>query len=396
MTNLSTIIADNNVLTESSTNTVTNKSIDAGQLTGSVAMARLGSGTASSSTFLRGDGTFAAAGLNHFTDSQDTTDPPNGTIPVNAISASGTATNIDLSAKPKGTGAITRDIADNGTTGGEKRGEYAVDFQGHRTNANRVAAGNYSFLGGGSTNGAFAPYSVVSGGYGNYTQASADYSTVVGGRENDATGDYSISGGRGVSATGRYSVGLGYNNTASGTYAAALGYSGTADGSASTTVGYNADAKLRYSILCVGTDQDPGLGNVHQTCFQTLAGQTVSTGSSNDTTQLMAHDTSSANYQYMNRIDSNQAYAFKILVVGRIGGGGTQAAWEITGLVERTFTAAFEGTPIKTAIAASSGASAWDANAVIVSSQALGVEVTSGPGQTVYWTASIWTSETDN
>lgn len=395
MTNLSTIIADNNVLTETSTNTVTNKSIDASQLTGSVAMARLGSGTADSSTFLRGDGTFAAAGLNHFTDSQDTTNPPNGTIPVNALSASGTASNIDLAAKPKGTGALTRDIADNTTTGGEKRGAYAVDFQGHRTNANRAAQGDYSFVGGGSTNGAFADYSVVSGGYGNYTQAGADYGTVVGGRENDATGDYSISGGRGVSATGNYSFGAGYDNTASGFASVALGYSGISDGTGSTTVGYNADAKARYGALCVASDQDPGLGNVHQTCFQTLGGRTYNTSAA-DTVKLMAHDSGSILPQYMNRIDNNQAYAFKILVVGRQAGGTTSAAWEITGLIERTTLAAFIGTPIKTAIAASSGTSNWDANAIVHNYSALGVEVTSGANEQVYWSASIWTSETDN
>ena len=50
------------VVTTTGTQTLTNKSIDASQLTGTVATSNLGSGTASSSTFLRGDQTYAAAG----------------------------------------------------------------------------------------------------------------------------------------------------------------------------------------------------------------------------------------------------------------------------------------------------------------------------------------------
>ena len=54
----SEVLSDIGAITASSTDTLTNKSIAATQLTGTVATARLGSGTASSSTFLAGDQTY--------------------------------------------------------------------------------------------------------------------------------------------------------------------------------------------------------------------------------------------------------------------------------------------------------------------------------------------------
>lgn len=60
LTNLGAV-ASGGALGTPSSGTLTNcTSIPAGQLTGSVATARLGTGTASSSTYLRGDSTFAA------------------------------------------------------------------------------------------------------------------------------------------------------------------------------------------------------------------------------------------------------------------------------------------------------------------------------------------------
>jgi len=50
------------VVTTTGTQTLTNKSIAATQLTGTVATSNLGTGTADSTTFLRGDQTYAAAG----------------------------------------------------------------------------------------------------------------------------------------------------------------------------------------------------------------------------------------------------------------------------------------------------------------------------------------------
>ena len=50
------------VVTTTGTQTLTNKSIVASQLTGTVATSNLGTGTADATTFLRGDQTYAAAG----------------------------------------------------------------------------------------------------------------------------------------------------------------------------------------------------------------------------------------------------------------------------------------------------------------------------------------------
>ena len=55
----SEVLSDIGAITASSTDTLTNKSIVATQLTGTVPTARLGSGTASSSTYLRGDSSWA-------------------------------------------------------------------------------------------------------------------------------------------------------------------------------------------------------------------------------------------------------------------------------------------------------------------------------------------------
>ena len=64
-----------NVVTTDGTQTLTNKSIVASQLTGTVATSNLGTGTADATTFLRGDNTFATAGLTGVT-----TDSGNVTI----------------------------------------------------------------------------------------------------------------------------------------------------------------------------------------------------------------------------------------------------------------------------------------------------------------------------
>jgi hypothetical protein len=51
------------VVTTTGTQTLSNKTIDATQLTGTVATSNLGTGTADATTFLRGDNSFASAGI---------------------------------------------------------------------------------------------------------------------------------------------------------------------------------------------------------------------------------------------------------------------------------------------------------------------------------------------
>ena len=142
-----------------------------------------------------------------------------------SIASDGTDANIGIAIVPKGTGAITAQIPDGTTTGGNARGSNAVEFQ-TRNIAGRIASGNNS---------------VIAGGFNNF--ASASLSAVLGGSINLATGNNScIGGGTQNTATATNSVISGGNNH-------------RADGTSSTVSGGAAcQATADYSTVSGGRE----------------------------------------------------------------------------------------------------------------------------------------------
>lgn len=161
----------------------------------------------------------------------------NGTLSVgNAITVnnlkldgntlSSTNNNGNIIIQPSGTGALQRD------SGGNTRGQYAVDWQAVRPNDTMVAAGNYSVIGGGN-------YNTIA--------ISGANSTIGGGSLNTISGYCNtISGGRGNTSSNLYStVGGGTNNTTNNDYSTVGGgVSNISAGIGSTVAGggwYNAN-----------------------------------------------------------------------------------------------------------------------------------------------------------
>jgi hypothetical protein len=221
------------------------------------------------------------------------TSAPNATVPVHQLIASGTETNIDIALTPKGTGALTAQIADNTTTGGNKRGTRAVDWQMGLFDATQVASGVYSVIAGGFGNTASSDYSTVSGGGSNTASgtrstvsggigniasgfrstvsggevnwASGPVSTVSGGYANTASGDYStVNGGIGNIASALYStVSGGYFNTAIGDYSTISGGRGlTLDANADRSFGFHGNTAGGDRNMTISAANTAVLGNV--------------------------------------------------------------------------------------------------------------------------------------
>jgi len=110
-----------------------------------------------------------AVGVSNWSESfSSTTQATSRWIPNNA------ATNVNAAIVPKGNGAIVAAIPDGTAVGGNSRGQYAVDLQMQRANANQVVENNFSFIGSGYDN--------------RITSANATRSAIVSGNGNSISG----------------------------------------------------------------------------------------------------------------------------------------------------------------------------------------------------------------
>jgi hypothetical protein len=184
----------------------------------------------------------SAAGLTNFTESLNTS-APNATVPVAQLLVNNAATNVDVTLTPKGTGALTAQVADNAGSGGNKRGPGAVDWQRSRNNATQVASGQYATIAGGRLNTASGDASTAMG---FFTTAGGFGSTAMG-YGTYATGDFATAMGNGASASGMSATAMGEASTAIGDYSTAMG-GGSAQGSYATAMGSSVVANGSYSV----------------------------------------------------------------------------------------------------------------------------------------------------
>lgn len=319
---------------------------------------------------MRGVGS-GSGGLTNWTDTLNTTSP-NATVNAAALTATGSATNIDAVIAPKGTGALQSVVADN-AGGGNKRGTYAVDWQLYRpASANRVASGNFSVVGGGQDNRATGTSSVVAGGNnnnasgqesgalsGNGNSATSTYSVVCGGFSNSASATYAaVLGGQGSSASGQHSAVLGGDSgTASGARSAVIaGLSSRADADGSVAIGDYSSTSGVTGAVAIASGRFSATGDAQRTDL-VLRGNT--TGA---TPKVLTSDNSAAASTNQLMLQNSAAVVVKGLVVARENATGDSKAWEFTAHIRRGANAAATAmvaacTPI--VVANDIGAAAW-------------------------------------
>jgi len=184
-----------------------------------------------------------------------------------------TISNLPIILNANGTGSIQVD------SGGNARGNYAIDLQKDRNNDTQVASGLNSFVAGGRNNTASGSYSHAEG-YDN--TASGNYSH-AGGIGTLASGNGSSTSGFETTASGEYSSASGYGSTASGDYgSSASGYRTTASGDSSSTSGYNTTASGHYSHA-EGTGTTASGRSSHAEGSRTTASGDYSSTSGRDT-----------------------------------------------------------------------------------------------------------------
>jgi hypothetical protein len=283
-------------------------------------------------------------------------------------------------------------------SGGDTRGEYAVDLQTVRTSVEQVASGDYSVIGGGDSNTASGSLSTVGGGDTN--TASGAESAVGGGYKNTASGTLStIGGGENNKASGWYNtVAGGKNNLASGAY-----------GWATVGGGESNKATVNYGTVA------GGLGNTASALYSTVVGgwQAVADKygqvahaaggffddgdaqtsvlvarkiTSNDTPAELFLDRTSARCT----IGSDTTWAFSILVVARgTDADNESAAYKFEGCIDNNAgTTALVGSVTKTVLAEDTAG--WDCDVTADNTNdALVITATGENDKTIYWVARI-------
>lgn len=200
--------------------------------------------------------------------------------------------------------------------------------------------GLYAFIGGGYGNQVattlYSAFSVICGGYSNIVNN--QYSSVVGGRENDIQS--------------LYCVGIGYN-------AKATNYGAFVQGGKK----FSATGDAQSSVYVVKRQTQTAVATSLVSMDQPLS------------------------------IPSDTAWAFKCLVVARATASNTNAAFDVSGLVvNNSGSAALIGIPTITTIANDAGASSW-AVTVTVSGTNLNINAVGADSTTINWVGRLELAE---
>lgn len=348
-------------------------------------------------TFLRGDGTYAtpaSGGLTEFTEAENTA-TPNATVPVNSLTPVTATTNADFALRPKGNGALLGLIPDNAATGGNKRGQYAVDLQLSTNFATRVASGNYSAMIGGANNTASGDYSFCSGAGSvasgtasvamSASTSSSTYSLAIG-QSSTASADGSVALGRSNTSSGNRSFTAGFNNTASGQSSYAIGEECTAAASYAVATGYQANTS---TIL---GRQSHSISSGFQHSNWLLRRNT----SGNTLTYLTTdgNDEFTGGITNMFLLVNNQAMRFKGTIIGKQSGSANVASWDIDGLVVRT-TSAANTTLVVSNVNVVDNTPAWGTPTLTANTArgGISISVTGASATNINWTCYLETTE---
>ena len=320
--------------------------------------------------YMKADGTPLAGGggggggLTNWTEAVNTS-TPNATVPVVSFTTTNAATNVDATVVPKGNGAFALAIANNSTSGGNKRGGNSVDLQTSRTGAAQVASGSES---------------------------------VVLGSDNTASGNRSKAIGRGCTASGTDAIAIGTMATASASNAIAIGtnssatvanaialFGGTSDAANAVAMGQGANTNGVASMRSVNM---AGLSGRQYQEIELQANTTDAT----PTTMVSNASAPGATNQFSIGASVNSGAIVSGLIVARqTGSGGVGMAWKFEAHMNRssnTLTLVNAVTP--TLISASSGPPAWTvAVTADNTNNVLKIEVTGAAATTIRWGCHI-------
>jgi hypothetical protein len=362
--------------------------------------------------FLRGDGTWAVpaggGGLTTFVEAENSA-APNATVPVDSLSASGAATNIDVAIVPKGEGALITRVPDNTGTNGNKRGKWAVDLQLRRNINTQIASGESSTLLGGYNSLASGQYSIAAQNSSNSTNvntiafqsgsATGVAAIAFGGT---ASGAYSFTQGESCISSAYSGIAMGRQSTASGTHTLAVGYQSVASADGAMAIGYQTTANGQYS-LSTGIDSSTFsvrarsshssgriavVGDAQKSLFVLKRRTTDATA-----TTLTADNVSASTTNQV--ILSNQsAYRFKGSIVGKQSGSVNASVWDVDGFIVRGANAAATTLNVSN-VTLVQNTPAWGTPtlAADTTNGGLQVQVIGAAATNIQWTCTIETTE---
>jgi hypothetical protein len=346
-----------------------------------------GSGNWRCVAYQKANGQAVAGGLVSWTEAVSTA-APNASVPVVSFTATNAAANVDAAIVAKGTGATTAQVADNTTTGGDKRGTRATDWQKVRSNSPEVASGPMSTIGGGERNKATQNYATIAGGYAGL--ASGQYAAIAGGASNTASASNTFIGsGDTNTASALYAAVIGGTvATASGTSSLAHGTSVTANGDYSVAFGQQVTANSLRGHAVYGSGQFSQAGDAQRGVM------VLRVNTTNATQATATSDGSTASTT--NQVVLRNASSF--VVKGTINAWENATtdckSWDFTAHIKRGANAAATAmvaacTP--TAIAAAAGAAAW---AVAVDADTtngcLRIRVTGEAAKSIRWVVDLY------